>query len=128
MTRAGCSDRQAGLTSVQIQRGATFLRKNRAFTGGVANGGSFDPKGIFILNLPFRYAERPPFLRGIARKRGPCETRPSRTQVSSRATGQMSAFEPRPISTSHQPVLPRIVRSAPSATISAQPEPSKKVP
>ena len=39
--------------------------------------------------------------------------RPSRSQVSRRATGQVSGREPRPISTSRQPVLPRMVRSAP---------------
>ena len=38
MTRAGCSDRQAGLTSVRIQRGTTSLRKKPAFRRGLANG------------------------------------------------------------------------------------------
>ena len=53
--------------------------------------------------------------------------RPSRSQVSRRATGQVSAREPRPISTSRQPVLPRMVRSAPSGKISIQPEPSSRL-
>ena len=54
--------------------------------------------------------------------------RPSRSQVSRRATGQVSAREPRPISTSRQPVLPRMVRRAPSGKISIQPEPSSVWP
>src|SRR5271165_1777680 len=40
MTRAGCSDRQAGLTSVRIQRGTTSLRRYRSFTCGSTNGSS----------------------------------------------------------------------------------------
>ena len=36
------------------------------------------------------------------------------SQVSSAATGQVRSLEPRPISTSRQPVLPRKVRSTPS--------------
>ena len=60
-----------------------------------------------------RSPETPPFLRAIGRKRGPWLMRPSRSQVSRRATGQVSGREPRPISTSRQPVLPRMVRSAP---------------
>ena len=39
--------------------------------------------------------------------------RPSRIQVSSMATGQVSGREPRPISTSRQPVLPLMVSSRP---------------
>ena len=39
--------------------------------------------------------------------------RPSRIQVSSRATGQVSGREPRPISTSRQPVLPLMVSRTP---------------
>jgi hypothetical protein len=57
-------------------------------------------------------------------EQGPWPMRPSRSQVSRRATGQVSGREPRPISTSRQPVLRRMVRSAPSGTISIQPEPS----
>ena len=71
-----------------------------------------------------RSPETPPFLRAIGRKRGPWLMRPSRSQVSRRATGQVSGREPRPISTSRQPVLPRMVRSAPSGKSSTQPEPS----
>ena len=50
--------------------------------------------------------------------------RPSRIQVSRRATGQVSGRDPRPISTSRHPVLPRMVSRAPSGKISIQPEPS----
>jgi hypothetical protein len=42
------------------------------------------------------------------------------------ATGQLRSLEPRPISTSRQPVLPRSVRSTPSSKNSGQPEPSSE--
>ena len=50
------------------------------------------------------------------RNSGPCAMRPRRIQVSSKATGQVSGREPRPISTSRQPVLPLIVSRAPAAS------------
>ena len=43
--------------------------------------------------------------------------RPSRIQVSSSATGQVSGREPRPISTSRQPVLPEICSSTPPSLL-----------
>ena len=43
------------------------------------------------------------------------------SQALSAATGQVASFEPRPISTSRQPVLPRKVRSTPSSKNSGQP-------
>ena len=55
------------------------------------------------------------------RNTGPTEIRPNFSQVSSAATGQVASEEPRPISTSRQPVLPRSVSSSPSSKNSIQP-------
>jgi hypothetical protein len=65
---------------------------------------------VFVVS---RSAATPPFLRATGRNNGPWLIRPRRIQVSSRATGQVREEEPRPISTSRQPVLPLIVNSRP---------------
>ena len=50
--------------------------------------------------------------------------RASFSQVCSATTGQVASVEPRPISTSRQPVLPRSVTSRPLSSTSTQPRPS----
>ena len=55
------------------------------------------------------------------RNSGPTEIRANFSQVSSATTGQVASQEPRPISTSRQPVLPRSVSSSPSSKNSIQP-------
>lgn len=49
----------------------------------------------------------------MRRNRGPHAMRPKRIQLSSATTGQVWSLEPRPTSTSRQPVLPRRVTSSP---------------
>jgi len=61
-----------------------------------------------------------------ARNTGPRAMRANFSQAVSAATGQVRSDEPRPISTSRQPVLPRSVRSTPSSKNSGQPEPSSE--
>ena len=55
------------------------------------------------------------------RNTGPRSMRPNFSQVSSATTGQVASEEPRPISTSRQPVFPRSVSSSPSSKNSSQP-------
>ena len=63
-----------------------------------------------------------------ARNSGPRAMRANCSQVLSAATGQVASVEPRPISTSRQPVLPRKVRSTPSSKNSGQPDALKRSP
>ncbi len=61
-----------------------------------------------------------------ARNTGPRAMRANISRASSAATGQVRSEEPRPISTSRQPVLPRKVRSTPSSKNSGRPEPTNE--
>ncbi len=61
-----------------------------------------------------------------ARNMGPLAMRANFSRASTLATGQVRSEEPRPISTSRQPVLPRKVRSTPSSKNSGRPEPTNE--
>ena len=84
--------------------------------------GSLDQPGDVLVDHPLG-ADRLAVAEHAAEQR-PVRNSGEFNQVSSATTGQVRSLEPRPISTSRQPVLPRSVTRIPLSRISVQPVPS----